>query len=88
MKIAALALIAVGAFTVAAAPTGEADSEGGNKLPETCEYGEYHRGSRPIGIPGCAWYWCNGQKFELWIDCGPGNTCIEQDGAPACKNLL
>ena len=88
MKIATLAVVATGIFTATAAPTAEANAEGDGQLPSTCNYGDYYRGSRPIGIPGCAWYWCNGQKYELWIDCGPGNTCVEQDGAPACKNLL
>lgn len=38
--------------------------------------------SSPV-LGGCAWYYCNGNNIEKWIDCGVSG-CALHNGVPGC----
>ena len=58
------------------------DCTGDFTLGETWPSGSFWGYLSPEG--GCAWYYCNGDQTELWIDCGE-QGCEEFNGdVPGC----
>lgn len=50
----------------------------------SCPKGDFHSGSRG-STNGCAWYYCDGVSYKLWIDCGNNNACKMVSGHPGCS---
>lgn len=84
MQFNALLAVFASCSLASAAALPAADNSASLLEARSCPAGDYHTGSRAGPAGGCAWYYCNGNTYQLWIDCGPRGSCTTRGGRPAC----